>query len=215
MSASLPAAEAAAAPISRQRRKCCCRGDHQDSEVGVPRAGGCMQGSATTIHHRIAFAVALATAWVALAGVAQANPILSGYGGPGEGSQTILGATLIGGPPSSGGRPAEGQTGSSGAAVPAGGSGGAERSGTRRGGGSSRHAAGRPAHHPGSQASANQVPGASGYASAAYRTSAARPVLGVSGEDLLIMLAALIGIAMTGLITRRLAQRRTASRGIG
>jgi hypothetical protein len=170
-----------------------------------------MQGSATIIHQRIAFAVALVTLWVALAGVAQANPILSGYGGPGEGSQTILGATLIGGPPSSGGRSAEGQTDSTGAAVPVGVSGGAVRSSTK-GGGSSRHAAGRPAHHPGSQATANQVPGASGYASAAYRTSVARPVLGVSDEDLLIMLGALIGIAMTGLITRRFAQLRTASR---
>lgn len=40
---------------------------------------------------------------VALPAVAQASPLLSGYGGPGQGSQAILGAALVNGPSGGGG----------------------------------------------------------------------------------------------------------------
>src|SRR5438876_10100556 len=61
-----------------------------------------MQGSMTT--HRTPDQIAIrglaaALALLALApAAANAGPLLSGYGGPGQGNQAILGSTLLGGP---------------------------------------------------------------------------------------------------------------------
>ena len=64
-----------------------------------------------TTHRRIITSVGFvlaAASW--LPAVAHANPLLSGYGGPGQGNQAILGATLLNG---------SGGGGSSGAAAAA------------------------------------------------------------------------------------------------
>src|SRR2546430_16064392 len=70
---------------------------------------GGRQGSMKT-HRRIITSVGLLlTAAACMPATAHANPLLSGYGGPGQGNQAILGATLLngrGGGGSSGAGPA-------------------------------------------------------------------------------------------------------------
>src|SRR5438874_7144215 len=79
-----------------------------------------MQGSMKTHRRRIQrvglAVVAIGTCWPL---PAHASPLLSGYGGPGQGSQAILGSTLFGGPGggSSGSGAASGGEGSSGASA--------------------------------------------------------------------------------------------------
>ncbi len=78
----------------------------------APLAGqGCMSVRHRTPSGRtpgviavLAFAVVLA-----LPGAAQANPLLSGYGGPGQGSQTLIGSSLVNSP---GGGSSSGTSGS-------------------------------------------------------------------------------------------------------
>jgi hypothetical protein len=56
--------------------------------------------------HRVAGTIAillLAAAWGALPAAAAGSPLLSGYGGPGEGEQAILGSALLGSPGGGGG----------------------------------------------------------------------------------------------------------------
>jgi hypothetical protein len=142
------------------------------------------------------------------AGPAAANPLLSGYGGPGEGNQAILGSTLFDGPSQGGG----GSVGSGGAA----GSGGLPSAGadaglatvapqhetssaarhdrTAAGGIGTASGAGSQAHIAGSSSPASQA------------TLAGAQTLGLSGKDLLYILLALGALAMTGVLTRRLAR---------
>lgn len=148
------------------------------------------------------------------AGTALAGTLLSGYGGPGEGNQAILGAGLVNAP--SGGGPGGGSGGGSGAAgspsaaalsqasssrsSAAASSGG---QGTRgKGTGSST---GKPSRTPGA--------GAGGYRAAHTPPGAAEPVpaasagsqpLGLSGSDVLYILLALAALVVTALLTRQL-----------
>src|SRR5665213_3219609 len=156
-----------------------------------------------------------------------ANPLLSGYGGPGEGNQAILGSALLGGGGNAGGDSgSSGPTGSS--------SNGAIGTGRQAGGGnaastgsSGRSATtrGRGGHRADGEPGARSGNGkASGGAARAYsvmsrdvaslmsrditeyaRAGASEP-LGLSGEDLGYVLLALGGLALTGLVTRRLAR---------
>jgi hypothetical protein len=188
------------------------------------RSGGCMHGSATKTKQLLILAVATAIFSLASAAGALANPLLSGYGGPGEGSQAILGSALIGGPPSSGG-PSEGQgPGVTISATAPGGSGAAAGSNTASsgasGGSAARHGAGRgakPRVHATRAAApvgGNRAGDRSEYSQSAYRSSAGGPALGFSDGDVLIMLLAMLGIAITALVTRRFARVRVASAGV-
>jgi hypothetical protein len=141
-----------------------------------------------------------------------ANPLLSGYGGPGAGNQAILGSTLVGG--SGGGGGSAGGT--------SGGSPGASPSETIGPGAQSPQSNGAPTGSKGSRA-AGQGAGsrggsdqASGAAARAYpfasarntsqATSGATETLGISGEDVAYIFLALGGLAFTGVLTRRLAR---------
>jgi hypothetical protein len=149
-----------------------------------------------------------------------ANPLLSGYGGPGEGNQAILGSTLVGGPGGGGGS-AGGAAGGSPGSSP----GGAVGSGARSaqsdatptvpsGRGAGVRAGGRTVGAgSGSRGASGK---ASGGATRAYPVSSAEnarqaasgetQTLGISGEDLAYIFLALGALAFTGVLTRRLAR---------
>jgi hypothetical protein len=163
----------------------------------------------------------LVTALLAAApDAAPAGSLLSGYGGPGQGNQAILGSALLNGPRGGGG----GSTGP-GASLP----GGVTNAGTQapRGGASSQLAPstgrgdvlarGGAIGPGGAQRSQARLEGASGGASGAYpvseRSGSALPseTLGLSGEDLLYILLALGALAFTGVMTRRLTRTMMAA----
>ncbi len=162
--------------------------------------------------------------------VASAGPLLSGYGGPGQGNQAILGSAVVnggsgGGHSGSGGSTGAGghsSTGSSSAGVDAAGAGTAAPSaGTapRAATGASAGAKGgapAAASHNGRKQANRQLAGSSGTGSAAsagFSTSSASrggagggQTLGLSGADLLYILLAFGALVFTGVITRRLAR---------
>lgn len=142
---------------------------------------------------------------------AHANTLLSGYGGPGQGNQAILGAALINPPRGGGGSaPPRGETGtpagslgSSGAGAPvqspAAGSPAsnrATRSGTERA--HSRTRAG------GTSAGGGRANG-SVPSTATPEAAVGSSTLGLSGADLLYILLVLGALAGMGVFTRRLA----------
>jgi hypothetical protein len=148
------------------------------------------------------FAALAVVAWAPSHATAKSSPLLSGYGGPGQGEQAILGAGLLNTPKGGGG---SGGSGSSELALPA--SAGATR-GAGHGAGSGRHR-GAKSHRSSGTASAPAR-------SAPARALAAAPVadrvgsggaLGVSSSDLLYILLALAALALTGVVTRQLARR--------
>jgi hypothetical protein len=155
-------------------------------------------------------AVSLALAAAALVpGSASAGSLLSGYGGPGEGNQVILGAALLGGPSGGAGAGGEGGSGSGGqgSALVAPGQGAAAGPGTT---GASGAAAGRGRH---SHARANAASGNAGEPSAQGQRTPTSPVnIDVSksevlpSSDLQYILLALVALAATGAMTRRLAR---------
>jgi hypothetical protein len=146
---------------------------------------------------------------------ATAGSLLSGYGGPGQGNQSVLGSALLNGSGNGGGGSGTGggsstgggaATGGSGASAPGSASGiSAQESpgGATRGSGTAgRH---RAAARPGrSTAGGAGLPVFRGY-TASQRSSAAHPWLGISGEDLLYVIVALAVLAFTGTLTLRLA----------
>jgi hypothetical protein len=149
-----------------------------------------------------------------------ANPLLSGYGGPGEGNQAILGSTLVGGSGGGGGS-AGGASGGSPGSSPSGAVGSGARSGqsdatptVSSGRGSGVRAGGRAAGAgSGSRGASGK---ASGGATRAYSVSSAEnasrsasgeaETLGISGEDVAYIFLALGALAFTGVLTRRLAR---------
>lgn len=149
--------------------------------------------------------------------VARANPLLSGYGGPGQGNQAILGATLIGG---------SGGSGGSGTSGGPGGPGGNEVSAistaaptdTPSHGSTSSTSSGRGSKAPRGGAGAASASSAGGAAARSFRgytaterVGVSQPVLGLSGQDLLYLFLVLAVLAFTGVITGRLARPRTSS----
>jgi hypothetical protein len=133
------------------------------------------------------------------------NPLLSGYGGPGEANQAILGATLSGtgsgGSGAGGGSAAASATPTTLEVAPAvAGSGSATRPGGR-----STHQTHRPA------TKARSGSDASGAATGAYRprspaasgAAAGTEPLGVNGTDLLYIVLAFGALLLTALVTRR------------
>jgi hypothetical protein len=155
--------------------------------------------------------ISVLAATVALAAgapvAASATPLLSGYGGPGQGSQAILGARLLNGP---------GGGGSSGAAGGGEGSSGSEASlvvapqaSSGRGHNVSKRSGSRARGTGASGAAHNTAPGGfepvfTGY-TASERAGVARPLLGISGEDDLYIVLALSVLAFTGILTGRVA----------
>jgi hypothetical protein len=168
-----------------------------------------------TSHRTISLTMTLLAVLMAAApSSAWANSLLSGYGGPGEGNQTILGSALLGGGSAGGGGSSSstsGSTGSSssGAAAPGGkittpsGSSGAAL------GRAKRPTGGRSASRGGSGGASG---GAARAYTAVYPSSASQPALGasetlgLSGEDLGYVLLAFGVLAFTGVVTRRLAR---------
>jgi hypothetical protein len=151
-----------------------------------------------------------------------AGPLLSGYGGPGEGNQEILGSALLGGGGASGG--SSGLTGSSGstgsspgaAAETAGGQSGRSQS-NGPATGSSGHGStsgGRPkgAVRGRGADSRDNTTESSGGDIRAYPVSSSRSIpgasdtLGLSGADLAYIFLTLCALAFTGVLTKRLAQ---------
>lgn len=151
---------------------------------------------------------------------ALANSLLSGYGGPGQGSQAILGATLLKGPSKGGG--SGGGSGGSG-----GGSSGASGSQSVSGSGSSAAPAYSEARSNGSDGSSSQDSAARAASKPARHAVPARPPLsaprytgvsraattsrplGLSGIDLLYIVLALFLLVLTALLTRALTRGRT------
>jgi len=158
----------------------------------------------------------LMTLSAALPVAAWAGPLLSGYGGPGQGSQAIIGGGLVngggGGPPSGGGPSGTGESATPGNA----GTASAPVSASRGGGapatvkhitknGSARK---RPALAGGAAAAG----GSASFSVAARHVSEGSGAFGVSAESLLLVFLALGALIFTGLVTRRMARPSAASR---
>jgi hypothetical protein len=134
---------------------------------------------------------------------AQASSLLSGYGGPGQGSQVILGSSLINGG-SSGGSSGGGQSSTAGAR-------GTGKASGAPGSGASKHAVtrGGAGRHPG-----GRVAGASGNGAQVYPTSSsalareagASQPFGLSGRDVVYILLGLVALIFIGVLTRRMAR---------
>jgi hypothetical protein len=148
-----------------------------------------------TILRRTALLVVVA---VLMPQVAQANPMLSGYGGPGEGSQAILGSTLIN-PPARGGG-AGGASSSEAAGGPA--TGAPARARTARGAPAGRSRA----HHGVDQKAAQRFSRHGTLPAGEIRASS--ETLGLSGIDLVYAIAVLAALVLAAALTRRLARSR-------
>ncbi len=142
---------------------------------------------------------------------APANSLLSGYGGPGQGNQAILGSALVNGPSGGGG----GASGSAGAATlasapqagalpPA--SGGAPAAARRAAAGSTRTAA-HKRHAHASAAPAPAYTPSKARKSALLAVDGGTPALGLSGGDVLYILLGFAALTVTALLTRQLARR--------
>ncbi|HSZ05097.1 MAG TPA: hypothetical protein VK778_07840 [Solirubrobacteraceae bacterium] len=148
--------------------------------------------------------------------VASANSLLSGYGGPGQGSQVILGATLLNSPPGggeggAGSTPAGGSAGAGGQAAGAtsgrAGSAGAGSANTS-GHGSSRASGGGQAatdRSAGSARASSATPAATSRSS--LQPSVGSQPLGLSGDDLLYLFVAVGALVVTAALTKQLARR--------
>jgi hypothetical protein len=153
---------------------------------------------------------------------ADASPLLSGYGGPGQGNQAILGSALLNGPRGGGGSGSGGsgsggsQGGSQGGGSAAAGGGaastpsraGGSRASAGEGGGSGR-AGGRAAALAAASAAARAQAAPFSFYPASERAASARStgVLGLSGEDALYILLGFAALLFTGLATRRITAR--------
>ena len=169
---------------------------------------------------RIAAVLALSIALTPTA--AAASTLLSGYGGPGQGNQAILGATLLNGP--SGGGGGGGSTGGGSSSSGEGNLAAPATSTSTQGSASTpRHTGSGAGKHgaPGGRASVSALGArhAGSGAARAYNVSAgggsAHPLLGLSRDDLLYVVLALGVLAFTGMLTRRLTGRQKTSTGSG
>jgi hypothetical protein len=163
--------------------------------------------------------LAAAVMAVAMPTTAMAGSLLSGYGGPGEGNQAILGSTLLNGRSNGGGGGSGGgsSAGSGSASLaglaapspkPA-----AERHGSRTIGARSGSSAARRRK---AAAAAGGLASASGAGSPAstplHSASAGSGALGISGADLLYIILAFGAVLLTAVLTRQL-MRGTDARG--
>ncbi len=166
-----------------------------------------MKGRRTTI----SMIAVVPILWCVGATAAQANPLLSGYGGPGDGSQAILGAQLFNGPTSGGGPSAGGGASSSAGAREGSSASGAGRGGARAG--RRGRGAGRArSTHSGAPATGLRG-GLSARQAASERPSEGFTAIGLSGGDLLLVLVAFAVLAFTGALTALLARRPPSGYG--
>jgi hypothetical protein len=151
---------------------------------------------------------------------AHAGPLLSGYGGPGQGNQAILGSTLIGGPGggsggAGGGGPESGAAATGSAQATIGTSGaptGASATRTHAGGSAGR--GGRGAGVSGRTATRAERPTVGGELSdrsyRGFENAGSSSALGLSGADIVYIVLAAAALAFAGLLTRRLAGTKAA-----
>jgi len=139
---------------------------------------------------------------------AMAGSLLSGYGGPGAGSQAIIGSTLIKTPPNAG----SGGGASTLAGAPSSSSGASQGASTTR---SATRTSARSGARSHGQSAPGKLPSAFGKVSrsqTAYGLSSSQasvegsPALGVSGVDLLYIALALGALLLTGALTAKLAR---------
>jgi hypothetical protein len=179
------------------------------------------------LHRTTLYIIGLfAAAVVAMPSTALASSLLSGYGGPGQGNQAVLGSALVNGPKSGGGggrsggsagaKAAEGEIEGTGyrdvpseepsSEAPHGGGSAADRS-AGTGGGSSkaaRRAAGARRESTASKPAAAQLQ--SFYPAAEHVPAGAQGVaLGLSGTEVVYVLLAFAVLVLLGFLTRRVA----------
>ena len=131
---------------------------------------------------------------------AHANPLLSGYGGPGQGSQVLLGSTLLNGPRSGGGSGGP-RAGSAAAIAPD-----SERTSTGSTGNGARGSA-RPGPPVGTVAgSSYPLPGP-------LAASASTDPLGLSGTDIAFIGLALCVLVATAVLLSHLARTQRGRAG--
>jgi hypothetical protein len=179
------------------------------------------------IHRATALAIAFLVTLAGAASAAGSSPLLNGYGGPGQGNQAILGSALLTGGRNGGGGSGPATGGGNGRATrggnesasaltaggvspgPATGRGGEAAGAATEGGVSS--ASGRATIGPrrgtadkGHSESQSGVSASSYPVSERGGVSAASGTVGLSGGDALLILFALLVLALTGVLTRRL-----------
>ncbi|HWX75639.1 MAG TPA: hypothetical protein VNZ05_10050 [Solirubrobacteraceae bacterium] len=142
---------------------------------------------------------------------AHAGPLLSGYGGPGQGNQAILGSTLLGGP--GGGSGSGGANEGVAAASATGGlaegtssSGKSGASGRHRGSSSvtGLHGAALRAGALGGLHGRPAPAGTTGFYPTVEPAAASTPALGLSSTDILYIVLAAAALIGTGVLTRRM-----------
>lgn len=140
--------------------------------------------------------------------IAGANSLLSGYGGPGQGSQAILGATLLNGPGSGSG----GGSGGVAVSAAAAGAGSATGTGTATSTGASHSSRGsaRQSRRATATRGGSAVVGAAAAAavlpSASQENAVHAATLGITAADLLLAIAGVALVLGVAVLTRRLAQ---------
>ncbi len=155
-----------------------------------------------TRHRAIITAGITALILTLAAPAAQAGSLLSGYGGPGQGNQAILGATLLGGGAGGSRGGSGGPTTSTGTTPPA----GSTASSTSKGAPTGSSGASRKRSGGGTAATPSRPHGSRAALPLAREAGDGR-ALGLSGADLLYMLLAFAGLVLTAAITRRLARQ--------
>ncbi len=187
-----------------------------------------------TTHRILIFLGALLAALAVVAPAqALASSLLSGYGGPGQGNQAVLGSTLIGGGKGGGsGSSSGGGSSSTSLAEPStttassaeDGSGSVTHSAAGSGSGSSRHGHGAarrgvrsgstPAARGGDASAVQGAPSAQNLYPAAERIPAGSDsgLLGLSGSDLLYIVLAFVALVFMGVVTVRFGRSNAADR---
>jgi hypothetical protein len=169
--------------------------------------------------HRIIIliCVLLAAATAAVPVAAQASSLLSGYGGPGQGSQAILGSALLNGPKGGGGSGGAGSAAASGAegstrlpAAPAtqGSSSGSHPSAPAGKGTSGAHGGtSRAAGTDGREAARTIAAAQRSFYPAAERVPSGdgSGALGLTGADLIYIILAVGVLVSLGVLTRRVS----------
>jgi hypothetical protein len=144
---------------------------------------------------------------------ASAGSLLSGYGGPGQGNQAILGSVLLGGP--SGGQ--GGSAGAGGGGSVAGSLGNSPASSTgaarRRSAAPAESRKHRKAGVAKSAAAGSQVQSGLLTRPAADAGTVSAQTLGLSVDDLVYIILVLGALAVTGALTRQLARPRETAKG--
>ena len=150
--------------------------------------------------------VAVSSLLLVASASAEPNPLLSGYGGPGQGSQVVLGGTLSGTPSDSSaapGGPVSITVAGPAVAAPRAGVTGSRSSRAALGPRGSSKSPALP-----SRARREQALASGAYPPAALSGSAAASGVGLTGADDVLVVVALLALAITVLATRRLVRGR-------